>query len=219
MDNDKTRLYSVENFDNMLVYDTLKDVYESLDERGYNPTNQIVGYLISGDPGYISNHKDARKKITRLDRNVIVEKLLKYYLENNKSIKSNDKGNNLLYDTLFIGLTCNREVLYKRIDDRVDLMIKNGLLEEVKSFYDRDIRTKPLLSGIGYKELYKYFDNEIDYDEAIRLIKRNSRRYAKRQYTFFNNQFKINWFMTNFDNFDETIREVCNYIDEKETIS
>lgn len=84
MDNDKTRLYSVENFDNMLVYDTLKDVYESLDERGYNPTNQIVGYLISGDPGYISNHKDARKKITRLDRNVIVEKLLKYYLENNK---------------------------------------------------------------------------------------------------------------------------------------
>ena len=84
LDNDKTRLYSVENFDNMLVYDTLKDVYESLDERGYNPTNQIVGYLISGDPGYISNHKDARKKITRLDRNVIVEKLLKYYLENNK---------------------------------------------------------------------------------------------------------------------------------------
>ncbi|MGN0974051.1 MAG: IreB family regulatory phosphoprotein [Bacilli bacterium] len=84
MDNDKTRLYSVENFDNMLVYDTLKDVYESLDERGYNPTNQIVGYLISGDPGYISNHKEARKKITRLDRNVIVEKLLKYYLENNK---------------------------------------------------------------------------------------------------------------------------------------
>lgn len=84
LDNDKTRLYSVENFDNMLVYDTLKDVYESLDERGYNPTNQIVGYLISGDPGYISNHKEARKKITRLDRNVIVEKLLKYYLENNK---------------------------------------------------------------------------------------------------------------------------------------
>ena len=67
------------------------------------------------------------------------------------------------------------------------------------------------------KEHYK-FDKQV-FEEAIRLIKRNSRRYAKRQYTFFNNQFKINWFMTNFDNFDETIREVCNYIDEKETIS
>lgn len=167
------------------------------------------------------------KRLKLLDKDIQIDKFnrrrviraLNYYLENNKSIKSNDKGNKLLYDTLFIGLTCNRDILYKKIDDRVEMMIKNGLLEEVKSFYDRDIRTKPLLSGIGYKELYKYFDNEIDYDEAIRLIKRNSRRYAKRQYTFFNNQFKINWFMTNFDNFDETIREVCNYIDEKETIS
>ena len=83
MKDEKTRLYSVENFDNLLVHQTLKDVYEALDERGYNPTNQIVGYLISGDPGYISNHKDARKKITRLERNVIVEKLLKEYLKNN----------------------------------------------------------------------------------------------------------------------------------------
>ena len=84
MDSDKTRLYSVDNFDNLLVSETLKDVYNALDERGYNPTSQIVGYLISGDPGYISNHRDSRKKITRLDRNVIIEKLLKYYLENNK---------------------------------------------------------------------------------------------------------------------------------------
>ena len=81
LDNDKTRLYSVENFDNMLVYDTLKDVYESLDERGYNPTNQIVGYLISGDPGYISNHKEARNKILKIDRSKILEILIKDYLK------------------------------------------------------------------------------------------------------------------------------------------
>lgn len=84
MDNDKTRLYTLEKFDDLLVYETLKDVYKSLDERGYNPTSQIVGYLISGDPGYISNHLDARKKITRLDRNVIVEHLLRSYLEEKK---------------------------------------------------------------------------------------------------------------------------------------
>lgn len=193
----------------------------------------LYDYTLDSEKNDIDNeYKDISteelyKRLKLLDKDIQIDKFnrrrviraLNYYLENNKSIKSNDKGNKLLYDTLFIGLTCNRDVLYKRIDDRVDLMIKNGLLEEVKSFYDRDIRTKPLLSGIGYKELYKYFDNEIDYDEAIRLIKRNSRRYAKRQYTFFNNQFKINWFMTNFDNFDETICEVCNYIDEKETIS
>lgn len=193
----------------------------------------LYDYTLDSEKNDIDNeYKDISteelyKRLKLLDKDIQIDKFnrrrviraLNYYLENNKSIKSNDKGNKLLYDTLFIGLTCNRDVLYKRIDDRVDLMIKNGLLEEVKFFYDRDIRTKPLLSGIGYKELYKYFDNEIDYDEAIRLIKRNSRRYAKRQYTFFNNQFKINWFMTNFDNFDETICEVCNYIDEKETIS
>lgn len=193
----------------------------------------LFDYTLDGEKKNIDNeYKDVSteelyKRLKLMDKDIQIDKFnrrrviraLNYYLENNKSIKSNDKGNKLLYDTLFIGLTCDREILYKRIDDRVDMMIKNGLLEEVKSFYDRDVRTKPLLSGIGYKELYKYFDNEIDYDEAIRLIKRNSRRYAKRQYTFFNNQFKINWFMTDFDNFDKTICEVCNYIDEKETIN
>ena len=84
MKEEKTRLYSLEKFDNELIHQTLKDIYDALDERGYNPINQIVGYLISGDPGYISNHKDARKKITRLERNAIVEKLLVEYLENNK---------------------------------------------------------------------------------------------------------------------------------------
>lgn len=84
LDNEKTRLYSLEEFDNTLVAETLKDVYNALDERGYNPISQIVGYLMSGDPGYISNHLDARKKITRLDRTVIMEHLLRGYLEKNK---------------------------------------------------------------------------------------------------------------------------------------
>ena len=94
-------------------------------------------------------------------------------------------------------------------------MFDNGLLDEVKYFYDKDMRYKPLLGGIGYKELYDYFDNKTTIEDAIDLIKRNSRRYAKRQYTFFNNQFNIKWFNVNFDNFDETINDVCNYIDSK----
>ena len=69
------------------------------------------------------------------------------------------------------------------------------------------------MTGIGYKELYKYFDGEITLDEAIELIKRNSRRYAKRQYTWFNNQMNIKWFDVNYKNFEKTIEEVSNYID------
>jgi len=77
--NENTSLYSIEEFEETLVRDTLKDVYEALEERGYNPINQLVGYLMSGDPGYISSHKEARNKITRIDRSKILEVLLKDY--------------------------------------------------------------------------------------------------------------------------------------------
>lgn len=118
----------------------------------------------------------------------------------------------LLYPCTFIGLTTNRENLYKRIDDRVDEMIEKGLVEEVKSFYDKKITSKVLNTAIGYKELYQYFDGIITLEEAIDLIKKNSRHYAKRQYTFFNNQLDIKWFETNYEDFSKTIQEVENYI-------
>ena len=154
-------------------------------------------------------------EIDRCNRRRIV-RALNYYLTYNKSIRENNRGNNLLYnDVLFIGLTADREILYDRINGRVDAMIDNGLLNEVKSFYDNNMRFKPLLGGIGYKELYNYLDGNITLDEAANLIKRNSRRYAKRQYTFFNNQFNIEWFMVDFDNFNNTIDGVCNYINNE----
>jgi len=162
-------------------------------------------------------------RLKALDKDIDIDKnnrrrvvrALNYYLTYNKSITLNNNGNKLLYDSIFIGLTTDRDILYDRINKRVDLMLDNGLLDEVKYFYDKDMRYKPLLGGIGYKELYDYFDGNISLEEAIDLIKRNSRRYAKRQYTFFNNQFNIKWFNVNFDNFDETINDVCNYIDCK----
>ena len=94
-------------------------------------------------------------------------------------------------------------------------MVKNGLLEEAKYFYDLGFRTKPLMGGIGYKELYDYFDNKVSLDMALDKIKQNSRRYAKRQYTFFNNQLDVNWFNTDFDNFQNTIDDVVKFIDGK----
>ena len=132
-------------------------------------------------------------------------------------IENNDieevSGNNLIYDDVyFIGLTTNRDNLYKRINDRVDEMIDEGLISEVKELYDKNINTIPINTAIGYKELYKYFNNEISLEDAIELIKRNSRRYAKRQYTWINNKMNVKWFYVDFNNFNNTIKEVEKYI-------
>ena len=77
---EETNVFDPKDVNNSLVKDTLEDVKEALEERGYNSVNQLVGYLISGDPGYISNYKESRQKITRIDRTDIIECLLRYYL-------------------------------------------------------------------------------------------------------------------------------------------
>ncbi len=76
-----TQFYDLEQFDEAKVRDVLNEVKESLSERGYNPVNQIVGYLMSGDPGYISSHRDARSKMKSLERSKILETLLKCFME------------------------------------------------------------------------------------------------------------------------------------------
>ena len=80
MEINETHAYSIEAFEEEIVKDIIKDVYEALEERGYNPINQLVGYIMSGDPGYISSHKEARSKITRIERNKILEVLLREYI-------------------------------------------------------------------------------------------------------------------------------------------
>lgn len=84
MDLEKTSLFKIVKSDVEEIREKLNNVYEALEERGYNATNQLVGYLISGDLGYISSHKDARKKIQSLDRAKIIEILLEEFQSNNK---------------------------------------------------------------------------------------------------------------------------------------
>lgn len=79
---DKTTLFSIDEITNALVETTLMEVYDALKEKGYNPVSQIVGYLVSGDPGYITTNKDARNKILSVDRGKILEAIVKEYLEN-----------------------------------------------------------------------------------------------------------------------------------------
>lgn len=78
---EETKIYNAEDFDDALIAQTLKDVVEILEERGYNPINQIVGYLMSGDPGYISSHKESRNKITKIDRAKLIEVILKNFIK------------------------------------------------------------------------------------------------------------------------------------------
>ena len=123
------------------------------------------------------------------------------------------KGDQPLYDFKIVGLTLDRDVLYQRINQRVDQMVEEGVIEEARSFYDQNLRSKALLTGIGYKELYSYFDGECSKEEAIEKIKQNSRRYAKRQYTFFNHQFKdIVWLSVNLNHFEQTVEEALDII-------
>ena len=77
---EKTSLYSIDDFEDSLVSTTLKEVCLALKEKGYNEINQLVGYIMSGDPGYISSHNDARNKITSIERSTIVEALLRSYV-------------------------------------------------------------------------------------------------------------------------------------------
>lgn len=81
MELEKTQAFSLDDLAHTEVRNTLREVWDSLREKGYNPANQIVGYLISGDPGFISSYQDARKKITKLDRSTIVALLLKEYIK------------------------------------------------------------------------------------------------------------------------------------------
>jgi len=122
----------------------------------------------------------------------------------------------LLYDAAIIGLTMEREQLYRRINERVEQMIANGLLDEVKALYDRGLRDCQSIQAIGYKELYAYFAGAISLEEAIEQLKQNSRRYAKRQLTWFRNKLPVRWFdMTDSEKFDETRDEILQYIEGK----
>ncbi len=84
MPQEKTTMFNVKEIDTEMIRVTIQEVYEALEERGYNPINQLVGYLISGDPGYISSYKNARNKIQEIDRAKIVEVLLKEFQKKNK---------------------------------------------------------------------------------------------------------------------------------------
>lgn len=131
-------------------------------------------------------------------------------LENNEVLT--ESKDECLYPIQVIGLTAKRDIVYQRINERVEEMLKNGLLEEVTSLKPYYKTSRVLNTAIGYKEFTKYFTKEKELTTVIEDIKKNSRHYAKRQYTFFNHQFKTVLYETNFKDFNETINKVYNDI-------
>lgn len=130
---------------------------------------------------------------------------------------SNDLKFNEKYEPIIIVLNRDRNHLYQRIDLRVDIMIKEGLEKEVKELlkmgYSKDLTS---MQGIGYKEIIKYLDGEYTYDEAIEIIKRDSRRYAKRQLTWFRRYEDAKWFdLDNYNDEKILLNDVITYIEKK----
>ena len=181
------------------LYDYKLDFEDNKLDYSYLSNEELLERCLKIDPK-CDIHLNNRKRLERFLNKSI----------NNSEIVNDSKP---IYDFTMIGLTTIRKNLYDIINNRVDKMIDNGLIDEVKSFYDKKIRSKAIMTGIGYKELYSYFDGEISLEDAIELIKKNSRHLAKRQYTFFNNQFNdIKWFNTNYLDFSKTVEEVINYL-------
>ena len=126
-----------------------------------------------------------------------------------KSEMINEQEHICLYDAYFVGLTLPRELLYERINLRVDLMMKNGLQGEMESLIKQGLtRENQSMKAIGYKELFDYFEGKCDLNEVSENIKKHSRQYAKRQYTWFKNQFDVHWYDICLENFSKTIEEV-----------
>lgn len=193
-----------------LYIDSVIKNYQFLEEKRSNEqskydslTNEELHQVLANlDPDKASEiHPNNRKRVLRA-----IE-----LISSNVDNTSRSKKNELVYDALIIFLNDNRESLYDRINKRVDKMLADGLIEEVKNI---GINNYSMTSkvAIGYKEVIQYLNNEIDYNEMVELIKKNSRHYAKRQFTWFKNQDNCQVVNINLEDFNKTIGEVYNLI-------
>ncbi len=123
----------------------------------------------------------------------------------------NQGPNERNFETIIIGLTAEREKIYDRINSRVDIMLADGLIEEAKRLYE--YREKNALQTVGYRELFEFFDGKISKEEAISEIKKNTRRFAKRQQTWFKKNPDIHWF-----NYNTNADEIVAFIKRKNAL-
>lgn len=172
-------------------FDEIPDIEPSIREaitRNYelNGLPWLQDEMKKQDPDYyeVIDQQNPHRLIRALEVKIGTGKSLSAYFRNKKLSRD--------FEILKIGLELPRELLYERIDSRMDAMIGQGLFEEAKSLLP--FRAHQALQTVGYKEIFDYLDGEYDREEAIRLLKRNSRRYAKRQLTWFKKDKEFVWF-------------------------
>lgn len=222
--------------DDYSVFDYQRDARKKIEEiqsKGKVPI--LVGgtgyYIKAALYNYVFDEETLKKDYSDLSLEEIAKKLNNFQVDVDKNNRrrcvrlleklesdtyQEQKDFKLLYDdVLFIGLTTDRDVLYERINQRLDDMFID-LVDEVKPFYLKKVKSKALQTAIGYKELYEFFDNKKTLREVNELIKQTTRNYAKKQYTWFNNQMNIKWFNVDFDNFSNTINEIVSYIEKEQ---
>ena len=183
-------------FDYDLKEENIKKYEGQLDEELYR-------ILKEKDPDTLI-HPNNRKRI---------ERALSYIENHQQPIQNQSGKNTLLYDAIFLGLTMPRDILYDRINKRVDQMINTGLIKEAETIFESKIRSKAVMTPIGYKELFPYFEKKESFDACVEKIKQNSRRYAKRQYTFFRHQLPIHWIDVDLDNFQNTVDDAIKIVE------
>ena len=174
---------------------------ENMSELNEAFTNEELAQKIDRfETGIVYDNQNRRRMIRFLSK-----------LVNGISIPSD--GFRLLYpDVLLIGLRADRDVLYQRINERFDRMLV-PLIDEVKPFITKGIKSKPLMTAIGYKEFYDFFESKKTLHQVVEECKQSSRNYAKRQFTWFTNQMDVKWFDVDYDNFHKTIENVVDYIE------
>ena len=164
--------------------------------------DELYNELTAVDPeAALEIHKNNRR---RVERALEVFKLTgeKFSVLSKKNIK----GNN--YNFLKVALERNRDILYERINMRVDIMLEKGLLEEVEELYKKYGENLRKINIIGYTQLIDYFNNNCTFEEAVENIKRDSRRYAKRQFTWFKNDPSYTWYDLDKMNEEEIVNKI-----------
>lgn len=196
------------NFSESKSDNSIREYYT--DYYNKNGKDALYELLLKVDPeAAMKIHKNNVKRVIRALE--VYKKTGQKFSMNNTDIRKPSTK----YNCIVIGLNMDREKLYKRINQRVDKMINEGLIEEVEKLlnmgYSEDLVS---MQGIGYKEIIDYLKGRISREESIEILKRNTRRFAKRQLTWFNGDSNIKWFnVDDINNIDLVVKEVYEYVD------
>lgn len=187
-----------------LLYDYIFYDEDTKDDQFEELSNEdIYEILKKEDPTSLEKiHLNNRKRLVR------ALNILRKHHEGISNIKDRQE-HKMLYDAKIVGLTLDRQSLYQRIEERIDKMIAEGLIDEIKGLLNKGINFEyQSMQAIGYKEFKDYFEGTRSLEECINKVKANTKHFAKRQYTWFNNQMPINWFIDK----DEAIKEIEKWL-------